>query len=77
MNGKTEDTGNDSTDYSFTEAGRLGGLKTLVRYGRSHFQDIGRKGGTHTRNLHGHRYSEFGKLGGRPKRIEWPGEDNQ
>ena len=48
------------------EAGRRGGLKVRVKYGRSFFSDIGRKGQKAMRAKYPEKASEWGKMGGRP-----------
>jgi len=51
------------------EAGRRGGLKTSALYRDTDFyQRIGAMGGRKTATLYRDLLSEFGKLGGRPKR---------
>jgi len=55
-------------DISVKEAGRRGGLANLSKFGSIYFVRIGRLGGLRTKALYGDRYSEWGKLGGRPRR---------
>ena len=50
------------------EAGRRGGNATLKNQGPDFFKSIGRRGGKQTAKLYGHLFSEYGKLGGRPRR---------
>jgi general stress protein YciG len=50
------------------EAGRLGGLSTLTKYGRQFYVDIGRLGQQAMRKQHPDMASEWGKLGGRPRK---------
>ena len=52
-----------------SEAGRRGGKATLRNKGRGFFKSIGRRGGKQTAKLYGHLMREYGKLGGRPKRL--------
>jgi len=58
----------DRKQITVSEAGRLGGYSTLQNKGIKHFKKIGRKGGKRTAQLHRDLLSEFGKMGGRPKR---------
>ncbi|APV44166.1 hypothetical protein Dform_00818 [Dehalogenimonas formicexedens] len=51
-----------------TEAGRLGGLRTLETRGVHHFSVIGRRGQEVMRARHPGQASEWGKHGGRPKK---------
>lgn len=53
---------------SVSEAGRRGGQSTLSHKGREFYREIGRRGGKQTAKLYGHLFSEYGKLGGRPRR---------
>jgi general stress protein YciG len=50
------------------EAGQRGGLATLQNKGIEHFKKIGCKGGKQTAKLYRDLLSEFGKMGGRPRR---------
>jgi general stress protein YciG len=54
---------------SVTEAGRRGGLVVLSRKGRSFYTDIGKKGQTVMRQRYPQMAAEWGKLGGRPKKL--------
>lgn len=56
-------------EISVREAGRRGGLANLQKFGSQYFVRIGKLGGLRTKALHGHRYAEWGKRGGRPKKI--------
>jgi hypothetical protein len=51
------------------EAGKRGGLKLLKTRGRNHFVVIGKKGQAAMRRKYPHMASEWGKLGGRPKKL--------
>jgi len=51
------------------EAGKLGGLKSLETRGRNHFVVIGRKGQEAMRQKYPDMASEWGKKGGRPKKL--------
>ncbi|GAI91944.1 hypothetical protein ES708_03674 [subsurface metagenome] len=53
---------------SVKEAGRRGGTVTRDRHGVEFYRQIGAKGGESTKRLYGQLFSEFGKLGGRPRR---------
>ena len=55
-------------EISVREAGRRGGLSNVRKYGVQHFVKIGRIGGLRTKALYSNRHSEWGKLGGRPKK---------
>ncbi len=50
------------------EAGARGGQSTFARRGAAFFREIGAKGGKRQKELYSDLLSEFGKLGGRPKR---------
>lgn len=50
------------------EAGRLGGLALLRNRGRAYFATIGKKGQRITRNRYPAMASQWGKLGGRPRK---------
>ena len=58
----------EKSHISVSEAGRRGGYATLENLGLDHFQKIGRRGGKRTAHLYREMLSEFGKMGGRPKR---------
>jgi uncharacterized protein len=63
-----------------SEAGRRGGQATLQNRGLEHFQKIGRRGGKVTADKYRELLSEFGKKGGRPRRLsldEYMGEGNR
>ena len=55
-------------DISVREAGRRGGLANLDKFGSEYFVRIGRLGGLRTKALHSDHYSEWGRMGGRPKK---------
>ena len=56
------------------EAGRLGGLSTLARYGQAHYREIGSKGQAALSARHGREErSLWGSQGGRPKRRRYNG----
>lgn len=60
----------DKKSITVSEAGRLGGLETLRRYGRQHFVTAGRRG----QEVFAQHYATedrrcWGSLGGRPKRL--------
>jgi len=57
------------SDITCREAGRKGGLTLFHRRGRSYFSEIGKLGGLETKQLHGHRYQEWGRRGGRPRKL--------
>lgn len=62
------------------EAGRLGGLETLRRYGRCHFVTAGRLGQRSMAGLHtADDRRRWGAMGGRPKkpRLTEAGETRQ
>ena len=51
------------------EAGRKGGLAVLQKHGRKHFTKIGRLGQLAMRQQHPGKASEWGRLGGRPRKL--------
>ncbi len=53
---------------SVAEAGRKGGLTVLNRRGRAFYSEIGKKGQQAMRQKYPNMASEWGKLGGRPKK---------
>jgi general stress protein YciG len=53
---------------SVVEAGRKGGLKVLSKKGRTFYSEIGKRGQQEMRRKHPGMASEWGKLGGRPKK---------
>lgn len=69
-----EDDGGSRTtgaEISCREAGRLGGLSTLQRKGRSHFKNIGLRGQeTLARRFEATDRSAWGKRGGRPRKVK-------
>lgn len=54
---------------SVVEAGRKGGLAVLTKKGRTFYSDIGKKGQKEMRRRHPGMASEWGRLGGRPKKL--------
>ena len=54
---------------SVKEAGKIGGLNLLQKYGTAYFSNIGRKGQKAMRTKYPNMASEWGKKGGRPKKI--------
>jgi len=54
---------------SVAEAGRKGGLIVLIRRGRAFYSVIGKKGQQAMRQKYPNMASEWGKLGGRPKKL--------
>ncbi|RLC65219.1 MAG: hypothetical protein DRI01_01615 [Chloroflexi bacterium] len=52
-----------------TEAGRKGGLTVLSRRGQSFYSEIGKKGQTVMRRKYPDMAREWGKRGGRPKKV--------
>lgn len=53
------------------EAGRRGGLSCLRNRGRSFFVEIGKKGQVALRRKYPNMASEWGKMGGRPKKPKF------
>jgi hypothetical protein len=53
------------------EAGRLGVLKLLNNRGRAYFVEIGKRGQQAMRRKYPGMAAEWGKLGGRPKKLIW------
>ena len=51
------------------EAGRLGGLAVLNKRGRAYFAKIGQIGQKAMRRKYPNRACEWGKLGGRPRKL--------
>jgi len=51
------------------EAGRKGGFTVLQRYGPQFFVEMGKKGQQAMRQKHPNMACEWGKLGGRPKKL--------
>ena len=54
---------------SVNEAGRQGGLVVLNKYGKEFFAEIGRKGQKSLRKRYPNMASEWGRRGGRPKKL--------
>jgi hypothetical protein len=52
-----------------TEAGKMGGMRTLSTRGRHFYSTIGRLGQKALRVKHPGMASQWGKLGGRPKKL--------
>ena len=50
------------------EAGKKGGLRTLIKLGREFYAGIGQKGQRSMRRKYPNMAREWGKLGGRPKK---------
>jgi len=50
------------------EAGQLGGLAVLKKWGRAYFREIGKIGQIAMRKKHPNMASEWGRKGGRPKK---------
>ncbi len=57
------------TPTTVHEAGRKGGMTVLQKHGHIHFKEIGAKGQAAMRKKHPGKASEWGKLGGRPKKL--------
>lgn len=55
---------------SVNEAGRRGGLACLQKKGRSFFREIGKKGNARMKAKYPNLASEWGKLGGRPRKLK-------
>lgn len=51
------------------QAGKRGGLKLVQTRGRNHFVLIGRKGQAAMRRKYPNMATEWGRLGGRPKKL--------
>ena len=54
-----------------SEAGRKGGLALLNQRGRRHFSEIGKKGQEVMKKRFPGMASEWGKKGGRPRKIKF------
>lgn len=57
---------------SVVEAGRKGGLSTLAKRGRSWFVFLGKTGQEALRKKHPGMASQWGRLGGRPRKPSLP-----
>jgi len=55
-------------DITVSEAGRKGGLTVLKNKGQRFFSEIGQKGQKEMRKRYPGKASEWGKMGGRPKK---------
>jgi hypothetical protein len=55
-------------ELSVRQAGRLGGLSVLNKYGRAHFMKIGKLGQISMRAKYPGMAPEWGSKGGRPKK---------
>ena len=67
-------------EYTTRQAGKLGGLTTLSRYGIDHYRKIGRMGqASFTAKFTSAERHRWGKLGGRPRKHHDPnmGEKRQ
>jgi general stress protein YciG len=51
------------------QAGQLGGQSTFRKYGRQFFAEIGEGGQKAMRQKYPNKAREWGKLGGRPKKL--------
>lgn len=58
-----------SNTLTVREAGRLGGLALLEKRGRPYFAQIGQMGQRAMRRKYPNRACEWGKLGGRPRKL--------
>ncbi len=54
---------------SVNEAGRKGGLTVLGKYGKDFYAQIGKNGQAAMRQKYPDNASDWGKLGGRPKKL--------
>jgi hypothetical protein len=54
---------------SVTEAGRKGDLTILNKRGRSFYSEIGKKGQVNMRRKYPDMAHEWGRLGGRPRKL--------
>jgi general stress protein YciG len=59
----------EKEEITVAEAGRRGGRATLESQGIDFFKRIGKKGGERTAELYKELLSEFGRKGGRPRRL--------
>lgn len=57
------------TTTTVSEAGRKGGMTVLEKHGLAHFSKIGARGQAAMREKHPGKASDWGKLGGRPKKL--------
>ena len=73
---RDSETDDQQTKLTVSEAGRRGGLTTLSRYGREHFQKAGRKGqASLSAKLTQDQRREWGRQGGRPRKKRYRGEE--
>ena len=56
-------------NMSVEEAGRRGGIRNSEKFNKQHFINIGRIGGLRTKSLYADKYSQWGKKGGRPRKV--------
>jgi general stress protein YciG len=56
-------------DLTVREAGRLGGLAVLNKHGREFYSEIGREGQRVLRERHPGMASQWGRMGGRPRKL--------
>jgi general stress protein YciG len=57
------------SELTCKEAGRKGGTTTARKYGAEYYKRIGSMGGQRTKQKWGHLMSEWGQLGGRPRKA--------
>jgi general stress protein YciG len=72
------DSNKNTNTLSVTEAGRRGGQTVFRKRGREFYRQIGAKGQQKMRERHPNMASQWGKLGGRPRKPslnEIVGED--
>ena len=69
---------NQVVELTVKQAGVLGGITTLARYGREHFRVIGRKGQANlTVKITSNERRAWGMLGGRPRKRLYPSEGGE
>lgn len=56
-------------EFTVKEAGKKGGLELAAKKGKEHFSEIGKKGQAEMRKRFPNMASEWGKKGGRPRKI--------
>jgi len=59
----------EKSPTTVSEAGRKGGMTVLQKHGHAHFKKIGVKGQAAMRMKYPGKASDWGKLGGRPKKL--------